>query len=295
MKQQGIIALLLTLSSVVQAELVSDKNNNTVSETSLEILLETAPVNAQKKLLNNKKQLTEQLEQLYLREVLAKMALQEGLDKQGINAERLQTVMNNALYLLKLDALQKSNTRDYSKYAKQIYLANQSEYQTAARIDAAHILVSTKNISDADALQKASSIRQQLMQGANFADLAVKESDDKTAQSNQGELGLFTLDKMVKPFSAAAYAMQPGDISQPVKTQYGYHIIKLNQKMPEGVKPFAEVKDVIIAKLKQKDWEVDRAEFYEQVKKENVMQIDELAVDEFVIKKLDELNKPVKK
>jgi len=285
-----IIALLSSLSSIVQAELLSDKNKNQISDSSLYILLDKAPATAQKQLLNNKKKLNEQLEQLYLRKVIAAMAVDDGLDKQGLNAERLLAIRENALFLLKLDALRRSNKKDYSKYAKQLYLVKQSDYPVPARVDAAHILISTKTLSDAEALKKAKDIRLQLMQGANFTDLAVKESDDKTVEKNKGEMGVFVKEQMVKPFSDAAFSMQPGEISEPVKTKYGYHIIKLNKKMPAGFRPFDEVKADIINTLKGKDWETTRAEFFAQIIKDNEMQIDEVAVDEFVVKKLDELD-----
>lgn len=288
-----IIAILLSFASIAEAELVSDKNDNQVSNINLEILLERAPLDAQKKLLNNKHILKEQLERLYLREVLAEMAVREGLDKEGLNAERLQAITNDALYLLKLDALRKENKRDYSKYAKQIYQVNQTDYQTPARISAAHILVSTKHLPAAQALVKAQKIRQKLLLGESFSKLAVKESDDKSVTSNQGELGTFSRDKMVKPFVDVAFEMQEGEISEPVKTRFGYHIIKLNKKLPAGVKPFDKVKVGIISKLKQKDWDTARTKFFAQLIKENEMQIDEIAMDEFIIKKLDELNNSV--
>jgi len=290
MKQQIFFTILLCLSSIAQAELVKDKNNNQVSNDNLEILLERAPVDAQRSLLKNKAQLNEQLEQLYLRKALAEMAVNEGLDKQGLNALRLEAIRNNALYLLKLDALRKSNKKDYTKYAQQIYLVNKADYPVAARVDAAHILISTKTLSDAEALAKAQEIRQQIVQGANFTELALKESDDKSVKNNNGEMGAFARDQMVKPFSDAVFAMQVGEISEPVKTQFGYHIIKLNKILPAGFQPFDEVKAGIIDKLELKDWETARAVFSAQLVKDNKMQINELAVDAFVVKKLDELD-----
>ncbi|HIG65346.1 MAG TPA: hypothetical protein EYQ43_07295 [Methyloprofundus sp.] len=283
-------AVCCGFSTISQAQLLQDKNNIQVDSVNLDILLDTAPVAAQKKLLKNKHDLEVQLNQLYLRKVLAKMAVIEGLDKQGINAERLQAIKEKALFLLKLDALRRSNTKDYSKYAKQIYLVNQSDYPVVARVDAAHILISTKTLPDAEALAKAQEIRQQLMLGANFTELALKESDDKTVKTNKGEMGVFTRGQMVKPFSDAVFAMQVGEISEPVKTQYGYHIIKLNKKFPAGFQPFDEVKAEIISGFKAKDWETARTAYYEKLIKENEMKIDELAVDEFVIKKMKELN-----
>lgn len=284
-----IIALCYGVASIAQAELLTDKQGNQVDNVNLEILLEKAPVHAQIKLLKNRARLNEQLEQLYLRAVLAEMAEKEGLDKQGLNGERLQAIKNNALFLLKLDALSKENKRDYTKYAKQIYQVNKENYPVEERVDAAHILISTKTLADAEALARAQAIRQQLMLGANFNQLALKESDDKSVKTNKGEMGVFTRGQMVKPFSDAVFAMQAGEISEPVKTQYGYHIIKLNKKFPAGFKTFDQVKAQIISDLRKKDWEKARTAYYEKLIKDNEMQIDEVAVDEFVRKKLEEL------
>ena len=291
MKKQLFISLFCSFISVAHADLVKDKNNNKVTSVDLEVLLETAPLEAQGSLLNNKSKLKAQLEQLYLREALARMAVEEGLDKQGINAARLEFIRNNALFKLKLDALSKENKRDYTKYARQIYLVNQADYPVAERVDVAHILVSTKELSDTEALEKAQKIRLEVMQGANFSELANRESDDKSVIKNGGELGVFSRDKIVKPFADVAFSMRKGEISEPVKTRYGYHIIKLNKKLPAGYKAFDDVKKEIITKLKKKDWDIKRDEFYAQLLKENEMQIDDQAVDEFVKKRLGELNR----
>lgn len=289
MKKYRVIVLFYCFSSIAQAELVSDKRDNQVRNINLEILLESAPVEAQRKLLLSKKKLKQQLEQLYLREALATMAIDEGLDKQGLNAERLKSKRDEALYFLKLDALRKSNKRDYSKYAKQIYLVNQVDYTVEESANAAHILISTKYLSDSEAFDKAKRLRQQLMQGENFSDLALKESDDSSVKVNQGELGTFIRPQMVKNFSDTVFLMQAGELSEPVKTQYGYHIIKLNKKRAAGFKSFEEVKASIINKLETKDWEKARRKFFAQVKEENEMKIDEQAIDDFVVKKLAEL------
>lgn len=289
LKKIVITAVLYSVVALAQAELVSDKNDNKVGDVNLDVLLEGAPVGPQIKLLKNKQEVKKQLELLYLREVMAKMAVEEGLDKEGINAERLQAMRNNALYLLKLQALKESSARDYGKYAKQVYLANQQDYLKEEKVDAAHILISTKKMSSDEALKKANKIRQQLMQGEKFSTLALKESDDKTVQKNKGELGEFTSNQMEVPFSEAVFSMQVGEISEPVMTKYGLHIIKLNKKIPARVETFEEAKPDIIARLEKKDWEATRSGFFAKIKKDNEMQIDDVALDLFITKKLAEL------
>jgi len=284
------VLMLFCVSTMANAQLVMDNTNIKVETVDIDVLLETAPVKAQKQLLKNKSNLKQQLEQLYLKKKMARMAEQEGLAKDGINAVRLQAVIDNALFLLKLDQVKLSDNKDYSKVAKQIYQVNQEKYKVDARVDAAHILISTKkDLSEDESLKKAQSLRNELMLGADFNELALRESDDKTAQKNKGELGLFIHGRMVKPFSDAAFAMQEGEISEPVKTQFGYHLIKVNKKLPAGFKSFDEVKDGIIDGLKKKNWESRREDFYQKLKTDNKMEVDEDALDAYIKQKLEQL------
>ncbi len=278
------------ISTALAVDFVSDKNKTNIDKLDLEVLLELASVKEQKRLLNDRKNLVKQLDQAYVKKALAAKAKGEGLDKEPKNAARLRAIINNALFMLKLDAVKHSNKKDFTKYAKQLYHANKAKYKVEERIDAAHILVSHHKSTEAQALAKAKKIREELLTGADLATLALRESDDKSVKKNKGQLGKFTKKQLVKEFTEVAFAMKPGDISEPVKTSFGYHIIKLNKKTPAGYLTFEEAKTQIINDLKEKDWEVRRANYYEQIKKDNKMEIDDKALDEYVVKKLEELD-----
>jgi parvulin-like peptidyl-prolyl isomerase len=96
--------------------------------------------------------------------------------------------------------------------------------QTAPQVHAAHILVDTKDLAD--------SIYAQLQAGANFEQTAKEQSNDTATAENGGDLGWFTRGQMVKPFEDVAFSLQPGQISQPFQTQYGWHIIKVYESDP---------------------------------------------------------------
>lgn len=89
----------------------------------------------------------------------------------------------------------------------------------------------------------AVAITKELKGGADFAKLAAKRSKDSSSKSG-GDLGWFTLDTMVKPFADAVKVMQPGQLTeQPVQSQYGWHVIKLEETRATSAPPFDEVKD----------------------------------------------------
>ncbi len=98
-------------------------------------------------------------------------------------------------------------------------------------INANHILININNENNDEALNKIKDIRKQILNGnIAFEDAAIKYSDDKSAIENKGNLGYFTAFMMVYDFETAAYTTSIGDISQPIKTKYGYHIIRVNDK-----------------------------------------------------------------
>jgi peptidyl-prolyl cis-trans isomerase C len=98
----------------------------------------------------------------------------------------------------------------------------------------------------------AVAITKELKGGADFAKLAAKRSKDSSSKSG-GDLGWFTLDTMVKPFADAVKVMQPGQLTeQPVQSQYGWHVIKLEESRATSAPPFDEVKDRVKMFVQQK-------------------------------------------
>jgi parvulin-like peptidyl-prolyl isomerase len=97
--------------------------------------------------------------------------------------------------------------------------------QAAEQVHAAHILVDTNDLAVA--------VYAQLQAGANFEDTAREQSNDTGTAENGGDLGWFTRGQMVDEFEEVAFTLQPGEISQPVKTEFGWHIIKVYEKDPE--------------------------------------------------------------
>jgi len=96
-------------------------------------------------------------------------------------------------------------------------------------------------------LAKAKDLRAQILAGADFADLAKKESDDIGSGNNGGDLGTFKHGQMVPSFEEAAFKLKPGELSEPIKTQFGYHLIKVQT---HDAKSFEDVRAEVEAKVK---------------------------------------------
>jgi peptidyl-prolyl cis-trans isomerase C len=106
-----------------------------------------------------------------------------------------------------------------------------------------------KDLTDEEALAKAQDIRKKILAGADFATLAKAESDDTGSAAKGGDLGTFKHGQMVAAFDEAAFTLPVGQVSEPVKTQFGYHIIKISSRT---AKNFEEAKPQIEKELKPK-------------------------------------------
>ncbi len=126
--------------------------------------------------------------------------------------------------------------------AKSAYNEQIAKIAPEPEVRARHILVKTE--------QEAKDLVKQLKAGADFIELAKKSSDGPSAQTG-GDLGYFARGQMVKQFEDVAFALKPGEISAPVQTEFGWHVIKVEDKRNRPVPGFDEVKDQLMASLVQ--------------------------------------------
>jgi peptidyl-prolyl cis-trans isomerase D len=132
------------------------------------------------------------------------------------------------------------------------YASALDNFRTPETVRARHILVATDGKSDAEKKTlrtKADDLAKQAKGGADFAELARKNSDDSGNAPNGGDLGTFGRGQMVKEFEDTAFSLKPGEVSSVVTTQFGYHVIKLEEKNPSKVTPFEQVKGELEAEL----------------------------------------------
>jgi peptidyl-prolyl cis-trans isomerase C len=166
--------------------------------------------------------------------IVAKAAEAKKIEDRDDFKARLAFTRNRLLMDNLLAAEGKAATTEEAM--KKVYDEAAKQIEGEQEVHARHILVETED--------EAKAIEAELKKGADFAELAKKKSKDPGA-SDGGDLGFFTKDQMVPEFSAAAFSLEPGKISDPVKTQFGWHIIKVEEKRNRKAPDFEQVKGQI--------------------------------------------------
>ena len=150
--------------------------------------------------------------------------------------------------------------------AKKYYDARPDLFETEVLLTASHILKMAKTEEEfARAEEQIIKIRKKIEDGDPFIDMIKKESDDS---QNDGHLGTFGKGRMVPPFEKAAFSLKAGEVSEPVKSQFGWHLIELHDRKEPEVTPFEEVKEKIVEYLgeRRKDRVFDQ--FLDKLKKQ---------------------------
>ncbi len=166
--------------------------------------------------------------------IVAKAAEDKKIQDSDDFKKRLAFTRNRLLMDSLLASEGKSATTDEAM--KKVYDEASKQIAGEQEVRARHILVETED--------EAKQVEEELKKGADFAELAKKKSKDPGA-SDGGDLGFFTKDQMVPEFSAVAFSLEPGKISDPVKSQFGWHVIKVEEKRNRKPPEFDQVKGQI--------------------------------------------------
>lgn len=218
----------------------------TIRQSEFENALKTLPAEYQQYAMGAGKR---QFADDYLRmKLLASQGMKAGLDKDPEVLRQLALMRENLVANAQLQKLEKGITVS-DEDLKKVYETKKNEYE---QVSAKHILIAFKGspaaqpskpeLTEEQAKAKAAELRKQILGGGSFEEIAKKESDDTGSGANGGELGEFNRGQMVPEFEKAAFEAKVGDITEPVRTQYGYHIIKVEK---HGMTPFEGVKSFL--------------------------------------------------
>lgn len=182
----------------------------------------------------------EMIDTLVMRELILQQASKDGLDKSKEVEDKIAELKKRVVVDTYLKKKVESEAKISDEELKKFYDQNLDKFKSGEQVKASHILVKTE--------PEAKEILAQLKAGAKFEDLAKTKSVD-TSAAKGGDLGWFGKGNMVPAFEKAAFELKEGQLSGIIKSEFGFHIIKLTGKRPAGTVPFEEAKDKIKAAL----------------------------------------------
>ncbi len=204
------------------------------------------PPESRIQIYGNEKKLREFVGSMFVRAKLAEYATKRELT--AAEQWRIDEAERRMLSQIEIERqIAERGEPDFEKYVKEIYIGSPERFMVPAAVRAQHVLISNENRSDEEARAIATSVYESAKAGTPFEELVIEFSDDHSKEKNKGDLGFFTTGQMVKAFEQAAFALkEPGDLAGPVKTQFGYHVIRLVEKRAERRREFDEVKASLI-------------------------------------------------
>jgi peptidyl-prolyl cis-trans isomerase C len=197
----------------------------------------------------------ELFDNIIAQQLMVDEAKKAGVENDPVFKERLEDIKKRLMVesYVKKTLAEKVKVDDAE--LQKFYEQNKDRFKTGSQIKASHIIVKDENL--------AKQIKAELDKGGNFEELAKKHSTDGAAAKG-GDLGWFAKDAMIPDFYDAAAALKEGQISGVVKTQFGFHIIKLTGKRGAGIMPFAEIKE----QLKEMMLPQKQQEYFAKMKEE---------------------------
>ncbi len=195
--------------------------------------------------------------QQYIQSIVDRMLFAEEAKAKGLMEredvkEKINSYVERILYSEYLKTLTDGLTVTDEEVAK-YYEANKDAFMAPERIKAKHILVKTE--------EEALNVKAELDKGADWDELAKKYSTDKSNATRGGDLGYFSRGRMVKEFDDVAFGLEVGKIGGPVKTQFGYHLIKVEDKKPAEQQTLEQVDKQVRTKLQgmEREQKMDEA------------------------------------
>jgi peptidyl-prolyl cis-trans isomerase C len=238
----------------------------TVTEDDVLAELRRLAPQGQAQILGRPPELARFSQNLLTRRELSRRAEAEGLLDDPKVAAALRSARERVLSEAALDraAGEPPDRAALERLARNQYDADPKKFDTPEQVRVRHVLISAKAC---EAEAKAREILAKASQpGADFAALAQASSDDPGSASRGGDLGFVARGRMVPAFEAAAFALkQPGDLSDVVKTDFGYHVIRLEERKPAERKPFEAVRDDLVKSIAQSEERARRQVLLDQI------------------------------
>jgi len=283
MKSLSTVILVLSLLAISLAanadesesakDILAKRGKGIVSQTQFGARAAKIPESYRREVLRSGNRVRDILNGMLLNSQLAADAREAGFETDQLVIERMKLAAETELAAAWLQHYIASQPpADYEALAHEYYLLHKGEMLSPEKIDVSHILISTDERSYEEALDIANSIYAELKDNPDaFVELVEKYSEDTSAPSNKGSFKNVKRGDLVKPFESEAFSLEPGEISEPVKTQYGYHIVRLDANIAPEILPFEQVKQQLV--------DTQRKEHEGRIRDDYISQLTSLGVE----------------
>jgi len=289
-------SLLVAFSSLAMTELADDvlvsSPEAVLNRSDWTAELTRVPADQRLAFATSAQRVETSLNNLLVNRTLAYRARERGMDKDPVVQRRLMLETDRALAALMVERIENEAGAEFDRAteknvarARELYLINRAKHVVPEEIDVSHILFDvTKRGKDA-ALAAANDARAKLLAGTDITQLAPTLSDDSSVTRNKGRLDSGPRGRFDPTFEAAAFALKnPGDVSEPVLTRFGYHVIKLEGRQPARQMPFDEVRSLILGEMRQKYIDDARDSVVAAIRRNPRLEINQKAVEGLVAK-----------
>jgi peptidyl-prolyl cis-trans isomerase C len=294
----ALVALIVAADCIAQAqkrgdEVLAENTFVKLTRADYDTDLLRVPPERRPEFAASSKRLTQMLNNLLLDKTLAKQARDIALDRNEEISRRLALEVDRFLAQamvgkIERDAAAEFDARqdEFIAKARETYILNKDKYRAPEQVSASHILFDPAKHGGSDAtLTLAKETRAKLVAGADFAKLAAEVSDDTAAKSDGGQLGFFGPGKMDPEFTRAAFRLKNvGDLSEPVQSSFGWHIIRLDGRRPSAEIPFEKARKQVLAELKQRYVKETVQAKLDAIRTDPNMKVNQAAIDALVVK-----------
>lgn len=294
----AFLALVIATSAAFAADvnapdtvLVSNSVTS-ISRAEYDAELLRLPPNLREGFNNNPRRVTDLLTRMLVAKTFATQAKAAKIDQTPQNKLRIQLDLDRLLSQFMIDDIEakadaefEANRARYEVRAREAFLVDKAKYATPEQVNATHILFDTKKHSSDEAKKLAADTRAKIVAGADMNALAREISEDPSSGTNNGSLGWFGLKEMDPAFGEAAFALKKtGDLSEPVQSQFGWHIIRLDGRRPPSTPTFEQAKDTIMAEIKKSFIDAKREDAVNAIRRDPAATLNREAVEALIPK-----------
>lgn len=262
----SVFAVFLSFSAGAQDVILARNEWVTVTKADFDTEIARIPKDQQFGFLASAERVARAVEGILVNKTLAAQARAARIDQEPAVMAEIRSAADKVLARHRTERAEaEMKAPDFTRRAEELYRMDTRKYAEKDTVHTRHILVEAKCRTPEAARARALEARAEIQSGKPFAEVAKKYSDDPTVARNGGDIGPLLFDNLSPAFAEAASVMKPGDLSEPVLTNFGYHIIKLESFKKGRTYPFSEVRDGIIASVRE-DWlKLQRKTFIEKI------------------------------